>query len=262
MGLFFETIPEYLMEWILQQKMFWVATAPLSSSGHVNVSPKGGSYFGLLDDKTFWYMDLTGSGNETIAHLYEPGNGRITVMFCAFEGSPRIVRLFGHGTVLEQGTQPFDDFVKKHDVRLVASSRVIIIARLHQAATSCGYSVPFYEFKAFRKTLNEYFERMADKFEQGKSEDNIESYRAAKNSYSIDGLPGMRLAHEKGLQEHIAPIQKMVGAAAPPAYHNARRFSVWHLVLVALVSALCTGLSLSFLLTGSRQPLYAFSGIH
>ena len=177
MGLHFEAIPEYLMEWILQQKMFWVATAPLSSSGHVNVSPKGGPYFGLLDDKTFWYMDLTGSGNETISHLYEPGNGRITLMFCAFEGSPRIVRLFGHGAVLEQGTQPFDDFVKKHYVQLVASSRAIVIARLHQATTSCGYSVPFYEFKSCRKTLNEYFERMADKFGQGKSEENIERFR-------------------------------------------------------------------------------------
>ncbi|KAK4130494.1 hypothetical protein BT67DRAFT_458628 [Trichocladium antarcticum] len=68
MGQFFETIPEYLMKWILEQKMFWVATSPLSGSGHVNVSPKGGLYFGLLDDTTFWYMDLTGSGNETISH--------------------------------------------------------------------------------------------------------------------------------------------------------------------------------------------------
>lgn len=97
MGAFYETIPESLIKWILEQKMFWVATAPLSGSGHVNVSPKGGEYFGLIGNRTFWYMELTGSGSETLAHLYEPGNGRITVMFNAFDGPPRIVRVFGKG---------------------------------------------------------------------------------------------------------------------------------------------------------------------
>ena len=94
MAIFYEVIPQTLIEWILQQKVFWVATAPLSGSGHVNVSPKGGQYFGVIDEKTFWYHDLTGSGNETIAHLHEPGNGRITVMFNAFEGGPKILRLW------------------------------------------------------------------------------------------------------------------------------------------------------------------------
>lgn len=97
MAVFYEVIPKSLIEWILQQKVFWVATAPLSNSGHVNVSPKGGQYFGIIDEKTFWYMDLTGSGNETISHLLEPHNGRMTVLFNAFEGPPKIVRLWGHG---------------------------------------------------------------------------------------------------------------------------------------------------------------------
>lgn len=97
MGAFFETIPESLVKWILDQKLFWVATAPLSGKGHVNVSPKGGQYFGVADVKTFWYMDLTGSGNETISHLHEPGNSRITILFNAFEGPPRIIRLWGKG---------------------------------------------------------------------------------------------------------------------------------------------------------------------
>lgn len=97
MGAFYETIPQSVQSWILEQKMFWVATAPLSGSGHVNVSPKGGEYFGLIDEKTFWYMELTGSGCETLAHLYERGNGRITIMLCAFEGPPKIVRLWGKG---------------------------------------------------------------------------------------------------------------------------------------------------------------------
>lgn len=99
MGVFYETIPDSLIKWLLEQKMFWVATAPLAASGHVNVSPKGGEYFGIIDNQTFWYMELTGSGSETLAHLYERGNGRITVMFNSFEGPPNIVRLWGKGIV-------------------------------------------------------------------------------------------------------------------------------------------------------------------
>ncbi|KAL2258176.1 hypothetical protein VTK26DRAFT_8623 [Humicola hyalothermophila] len=243
MGQFFETIPEYLMAWILEQKMFWVATAPLSGSGHVNVSPKGGPYFGLLDNKTFWYMDLSGSGVETISHLYEPGNGRITVMFSAFVGPPRIARLFGHGTVLERGSRAFDTFVKKHDVQTIPSSRSIIIVDVHQAATSCGYSVPFYEFKAFRNTLNEFFSKKADRYRQGKSDESIERYWAFKNAWSVDGLPGMEIGCKTAKEEHIVPLQKMVGPRAPRGYHNDRRFTAWHLVLVALLTAVCTACS-------------------
>lgn len=97
MGVFYETIPESLQKWILEQKVFWIATAPLSGNGHINVSPKGGQYFGVADEKTFWYHDLSGSGIETIAHLHEPGNGRAVVMFNAFDGPPKIVRLWGKG---------------------------------------------------------------------------------------------------------------------------------------------------------------------
>ena len=97
MGEFHESIPEHVIEWILAQKVFWVATAPLSAQGHVNLSPKGGQYFGVIDERTFWYMELTGSGIETLSHLHEPRNGRITVMFNAFEGGPRILRLWGKG---------------------------------------------------------------------------------------------------------------------------------------------------------------------
>jgi hypothetical protein len=97
MGVFYEQIPDSLIKWILEQKMFWVATAPLAAAGHVNISPKGGEYFGVIDNKTFWYMELTGSGSETLAHLYERGNARITVLFNAFDGPPKIARLFGKG---------------------------------------------------------------------------------------------------------------------------------------------------------------------
>jgi len=101
MGTFYETIPASLIPWILAQHVIWIASAPLSGNGHVNVSPKGGPYFGIVDEKTFWYMDLTGSGVETLAHLLEPGNGRVTVMLNAFSGPPRIVRMWGKGVPLE-----------------------------------------------------------------------------------------------------------------------------------------------------------------
>jgi hypothetical protein len=174
MGQFYETVPDSLVQWIAQQKMFWVATAPLSASGHVNVSPKGGLYFGLLDNKTFWYLDLTGSGNETISHLYEPANARITVMFSAFDGPPRIVRLFGHGRVLESPTPAFNDFVKKHDIKTVPGSRAIILVDVHQVGSSCGFSVPFYDFREFRTALNDFFKNKVERFEQGRSTESLE----------------------------------------------------------------------------------------
>jgi len=176
MGQFYEEIPDSLFKWILDQKMFWVATAPLLGSGHVNISPKGGPYFGLLDKRTFWYLDLTGSGNETVSHLYEPGNGRITVMFNAFEGGPRILRLFGHGRALENGTPQFADFIKKHDVDPIPGARSIILVDVHQVGSSCGFSVPYYEFKEHRNTLNEFFARKVERYENGKAEDSMPRY--------------------------------------------------------------------------------------
>ena len=118
MGAFFETLPPSLVDWLLAQRVLWIASAPLSGDGYVNVSPKGitdkgGPFFGVIRDppkqggggddekeviRKFWYLDLTGSGIETTSHLHEPGNGRITVLFNAFDGPPRIVRIYGKGT--------------------------------------------------------------------------------------------------------------------------------------------------------------------
>lgn len=174
MGAFYETIPASLHTWILKQKVFWVATAPLSSSGHINISPKGGPYFGLVDSKTFWYIDLSGSGVESISHLYEPGNGRITVQFNAFEGAPQIVRLWGKGEVLEFGTKRFEGFVESNKIDAIAGTRAIILVHIHQVGSSCGFSVPFYDFKAFRPTLNEYFEKRVASDTAGNWKDGIE----------------------------------------------------------------------------------------
>ncbi|KAM7187276.1 hypothetical protein V8F20_011031 [Naviculisporaceae sp. PSN 640] len=241
MGQFYQTIPPNIYEWILQQKIFWVGTAPLSGSGHVNISPKGGLYFGLLNDHTFWYIDLSGSGNETISHLYEPGNGRITIMFSAFDGSPRIVRLWGHGKVLENDTAEFHDFVKKHDVKTIPGSRSIIVVDVHQVGSSCGYSVPKFDFKSFRTTLNEWNAKKAKEFEEGKTEQSFPRYWAYKNAESVDGLPGLELGRRTAKEEGIAPIKKMVGMP-DRGYKSASamRFSLWHLFLVALISVLAT----------------------
>ncbi|KAK4158992.1 hypothetical protein QBC43DRAFT_138293 [Cladorrhinum sp. PSN259] len=239
MGQFYEAIPESLIKWILAQKVFWVATAPLSPSGHVNISPKGGPYFGVLDTKTFWYLDLTGSGNETISHLYE--NGRITVMFNAFDGPPRIVRLFGRGRVLENMTPEFDAFVKKHEVKLLPGARSIILVDIHQAGSSCGFSVPFFEFKDWRTTLNEFFARKSDRYEHGDEKESMPRYWALKNSESVDGLPGLEVARKVSKEEHITPLKKMVGPAALDAKKAARHsFEIIHLILVAVISSLIT----------------------
>lgn len=174
MGAFYEEIPKSLIPWINAQRIIWIASAPLSSEGHINVSPKGGCYFGVISPTKFWYMDLSGSGIETISHLQEPGNGRITVLLNAFEGPPRIVRLWGHGTVLEYGTEGYEVFVRQHDVKTIPGSRAIIVVDIHQVGTSCGFSVPTYEFQAFRQTLNDFFIKKVKNEEEGRTKDGIE----------------------------------------------------------------------------------------
>ncbi|PCH00884.1 FMN-binding split barrel-related [Penicillium occitanis (nom. inval.)] len=247
MGKFYETIPQNLYTWILTQKIFWVATAPLSGTGHVNVSPKGGPYFGLLDNKTFWYLDMTGSGSETISHIYEPGNGRVTIMFNAFEGPPRIVRLWGKGRVLENGGKEFADFVERNHVQLVPGTRSIIVVDVHQVGSSCGFSVPFYEFKEFRETLLDHNAKKEKKYKDGNEKESFPRYWAAKNAWSVDNLPGMKTAMVVSAEENIVPITKMVGPLAPkhpgipsrgllPTQRRAANLQPSLILLVALLS--------------------------
>ncbi|CAN8105751.1 unnamed protein product [Discula destructiva] len=257
MGAFYETIPKSLFEWILAQKMFWVASAPLAGSGHVNISPKGGEYFGILDERTFWYMDLTGSGSETIAHLYERGNGRITVMFNAFDSQPRILRIFGKGRVLEDGTAPFDEFVEKQGVETIPGTRAIVLVDVHQVGTSCGFSVPLYEFKEHRTVLNDFFERKEAKYKSGNEKESMSRYWALKNSWSMDGLPALNIAQKTMMQDKIEPLKKMVGPFAPTHYQNGNRFSLEQLILVALLTAIVTALVTRF---GLTQPAPLLSG--
>ncbi|KAJ3724225.1 hypothetical protein DFJ43DRAFT_637875 [Lentinula guzmanii] len=213
MGQFFDEIPNFLITWLEQQQMFWTATAPLSGSGHVNLSPKcTRGTFHIVNPQKVWYEDMSGSGVETISHLKEPGNGRITVLFHAFGGPPRICRLFGTGTVHEYGTPEYNEFIPKNRL---PGSRAVIVVDVHKVGTvifgfllftnyhlltsyqSCGYAIPFYEFKSHRNQLlqwaqkkestdNEFLEEYNEVSSKG-----LYSYWKENNARSIDGIPGL-----------------------------------------------------------------------
>ena len=167
-----------LRELIEKQKMFFVATAPLSADGHVNLSPKGlEGTLAILDDQTIAYLDLPGSGVETISHLRE--NGRICVMFCAFDGAPRIVRIHGTGDVIEPDDEEFAALMESFDD--YPGVRSIIRVRATRISDSCGYGVPLYEHKGERDQLQ--------RWARSKGEDGLAQYQQDHNTESLDGLP-------------------------------------------------------------------------
>jgi hypothetical protein len=216
MGVYYETIPDSLIPWIKKQQMLLVGTAPLASDGHINISPKGGEdFFGVLSPTQFWYMDLTGSGVETHAHLHEPDNGRICVMFMAFTGPPQIVRIWGDGHVLENGSPEYTAFIADHKVKTIPGSRSIIIVDVHQCATSCGFSVPYYDFVAHRPILNEHFEKKERKFKEGDEKEGMDYYWAWKSARSVDGMPGMKRGVEYAEKNGVKPLRKWKGEYAP-----------------------------------------------
>ncbi|HEY6780996.1 MAG TPA: pyridoxamine 5'-phosphate oxidase family protein [Thermoleophilaceae bacterium] len=144
---------EHHRAWIARQALFFVGSAPLAADGHVNVSPKGpiGS-LRVLDDHTVAYLDVVGSGAETIAHLRE--NGRIVVMLCAFEGPPRILRLHGRGEVVAAGDERFDELIERCDFDqppVPESRRSIVVVHVSRIADSCGYGVPLMSFEVDRE---------------------------------------------------------------------------------------------------------------
>ena len=216
MGVYYETIPDSLKPWIYKQQMMLVATCPLAGDGHINVSPKGGTdFFGVLSPTQFWYMDFSGSGIETHAHLHEEGNGRICVMFMAFEGPPQIVRIWGEGRPFENGTAEYDAFVRDNKVKTIPGSRSIIIIDVHQCATSCGFSVPYYNFVGHRPILNDFFEKKDAKFRAGDEKESMERYWAWKSARSVDGMPGMKRGVEYAEKHAVAPLKKWKGDYAP-----------------------------------------------
>ena len=186
-----ELIDPKLAGWIAAQRMFFVATSPLSADGHVNVSPKGGESFRVLGPLEAAYLDYTGSGAETAAHLRE--NGRIVIMFCAFEGPPKIVRLHGKGTVVLPGDPAFAGFLPLFPEN--PGTRSIIRIKVERVSDSCGYSVPYYDFKEPRDIL--------DKWASTNGSEKLADYRLRKNQSSIDGLPafdppGVEPGHSAG----------------------------------------------------------------
>jgi hypothetical protein len=175
-----DDIDERLRAFIEAQHVFFVASAPLATDGHVNVSPKGlDGTFAVLDAHTVAYLDLTGSGSETVAHLRE--NGRITVMFCAFEGPPNIVRLHGTGRYVAVDDAEFDSY--RGLFAGLPGARGVVVVDVHRVSDSCGYAVPLMSHEGDRDLLTRWADNRGD--------EGLATYRATKNAASIDGLPAL-----------------------------------------------------------------------
>ncbi len=182
MGRTYEVIDSRLAEWLTDQPVFFVSTAPLDRDGLVNCSPKGNRHeFAVLGDRTVAYLDQTGSGVETIAHLRE--NGRIVVMFCAFSGPPRIVRLHGTGRSVLADAADFAKLADNFPGSGGTGVRSIIVIEVGRVSDSCGYGVPLMPFDRHRSTIDEWSTR--------KGPDGIRDYWSEKNAVSIDDLPGL-----------------------------------------------------------------------
>ena len=180
MAKFYPELTETLQKFICEQHIFFTATAPID--GRINLSPKGINSFRCLDRQTVAYLDLTGSGNESSAHLIE--NGRMTIMFCSFTEKPMILRLYGTGFVIRPRDHDWQDFYSEFEP--LPGARQIIKLRIEAVQTSCGFAVPQYEFVDDRDTLIAWAEK--------KGETGLEQYWKEKNQVSIDGLPTHLLA--------------------------------------------------------------------
>ena len=198
MGKVYEGIDEALTAWIGEQPMWFVATAPLAADGHINLSPRGHDSFSVLGPHRVAWVDYTGSGIETIAHLRE--NGRICLMFCSFGPRPRIVRLHGRGTVALPGEPAYDEVVARHPEH--PSTRAVVVVDVERVSDSCGFGVPVMELVGERDLLRLASER--------RGPDGLQAYRAEKNAVSLDGLPGM---------PHVEPP---AAAGAAPAREGGR----------------------------------------
>jgi len=168
-------ISKRIQKFISQQKIFFVATA--TDKSRINLSPKGMDSFRVIDEKRVLWLNLTGSGNETAAHLGV--DGRITIMFCAFEGAPMILRLYGKGKVINPNDKQWPSVVDLFPKQ--AGTRQIIDIDIEMVQTSCGMSIPYFDFKEERLQLDEWA--------QNKGEEGIKEYWKEKNEVSIDGIP-------------------------------------------------------------------------
>ena len=182
MGNVYPTIDDSMNSWLSRQMMFFVGTAPLRGDGSVNVSPKGmAGTFAVLTPSRVAYLDYTGSGAETIAHLRE--NGRIVLMFCAFDGPPKIVRLHGTGHVVLAGEPEFDELRPAFAKDRALGQRSVIVVDVTRISDSCGYAVPLMEFRGDRDIL--------DRSQERRDETYFRNYWRQHNATSIDGLRAM-----------------------------------------------------------------------
>ncbi|WP_316763174.1 pyridoxamine 5'-phosphate oxidase family protein [Pedobacter aquatilis] len=177
MGKFFTELLDHHISFIKKQEIFFTASAPLSGEGHVNLSPKGQDSFRVLNKSKVAYMDLVGSGNETSAHILE--NGRLTLMFCAFEGPPNILRLYCKGTTVLPDNENWAELSAHFEVQL--GTRQIILADVYEVQTSCGFSVPYYTYAGERDHAQIWAEK--------KGYEGLQCYKQEKNRISLDKLP-------------------------------------------------------------------------
>ncbi|RYG75474.1 pyridoxamine 5'-phosphate oxidase family protein [bacterium] len=175
MSKFHPELTEALQEFIAEQKIFFVGSATATS--RVNVSPKGTDCLRRIDDRTYAYLDLTGSGNETSAHLHE--DGRLTMMFCSFGDKPNILRLFGRGEIVPLASEEGEKMASQFN--LLPGARQFVVLRVESILTSCGFSIPHFEYVGERELLTNWA--------ANKGEESLKKYRGEKNLQSIDGLP-------------------------------------------------------------------------
>jgi hypothetical protein len=181
MGRLPDAIDDTLRAFLEAQHLFFVATAPLDADGHVNVSPKGLDTFRIVDAHSVAYLDFVGSGAETIAHLRE--NGRVCLMFCAFDGPPRIVRLHGRGETVTPDHARFDALRARFPDAPDGSVRAIVVVHVTRVSDSCGYGVPLFRYEGERPQLPAWAAR--------KGPEGLARYQRDKNALSIDGLPAL-----------------------------------------------------------------------
>jgi ribosomal protein S16 len=193
-GKVYDGIDQRWRDWIERQPLFFVGSAPLDGDGHVNVSPKGPiESLRVIDDHTVAYLDVLGSGAETIAHVRE--NGRIVVMLCAFEGPPRILRLHGRGEVLTPGEPRFGELIEElgfHEPAVAQSRRAIVVVHVTRVADSCGYGVPLMDYVGER----EHQGASAAKRLRTKGAEGFRDYQREHNMESLDGLPALENLNE------------------------------------------------------------------
>ncbi|KAI0393022.1 pyridoxamine phosphate oxidase family protein [Xylariaceae sp. FL0594] len=187
----------------------------------------------------YWNLGMAASPSvSTIHFLIINEDGSMNYILNAFEGGPRILRLFGKGRVLEAGTPEFDEIVARENIVTIAGTRSVIVVDVHQVGTSCGYQVPFFNFVDYRYVLRDHFRKKEERFLRGDENESMDRYWAYKNAWSVDGLPAMRRGLKAGEEFSVAPIKKMVGKMALKSAAQTRKDQLHaaYLVIALLVA--------------------------